>query len=171
MLSDVSEDDTLAMGRKKLEPRGYVICSCVYILSGPFSRSKLIRASLHSPPKVCPSDSSSRLLSAIGSPDPPPPAQHGLGEATSPPIPWVDTTGLGELAVMVEVEASAPQGQGYKITEVDKEGLGQSLAQPKSTPAPPPQPENHVPSTTVLGSEVPPRLPSKGGLAWGGLKK
>jgi hypothetical protein len=55
---------------------------------------------------------------------------------------------------MAEVDTSAPQGQGDEVPEVVQEGLGQSVAQPESAPAPPPQSETHEPITQVLGPEV-----------------
>lgn len=75
-----------------------------------------------------PSDSSSGLPSASGTPNPttPPIVHDGLGEATSTLAPPVNTAGARESTVMAEVETLVPQDQGDKIPEVIKEGLGQS---------------------------------------------
>ena len=71
---------------------------------------------------------------------------------------------------MVEVETSAPRGQGKDIPEVIKEELGQSLAQPKSVLAPMSQPEIRMPSTQVLNSEVvlpsPPPSQGRASIGW-----
>ena len=70
---------------------------------------------------------------------------------------------------MAEVDASAPQGQGKEVPEVIQEGLGQLAAQPESTPAPPPQPETHEPSTQVLGPEAvlpSPPAPGRASTGW-----
>ena len=108
---------------------------------------------------MIPSGSSSGLPSASGTPEPAasPPMQVGLGEATSTLAPDVNTMGADEVAIMAEVDTSAQQDPGEKLPEVVEKRLSPSLAQPISTPAPPPTLE----ATRIGTSEVlPPILPT-----------
>jgi hypothetical protein len=67
--------------------------------------------------------------------------QVDLGEVTSTLAPEVNTAGADEVAITAEVETSAQQDPRTECPEVTGEGLGQSLAQPTSSSAPPSQAE------------------------------
>ena len=95
-----------------------------------------------SPPRVIPSGSSNGLPSTSRTPEPvvlPPPKPDGLGEATSTLVPEVNLTGADVVVTAAEDDTSARKDPGTERPEVIKEPLGQSLAQPESTLAPPQQ--------------------------------